>query len=75
MADLRMDPMKIVGFEGVFGSALMLAVMLPAAQLLPGPEGVGLHENSWDTLAMVRNSRPLQAVLVIDMVALLAYNM
>ena len=75
MADLNMDPMKIVGFEGLFGSALMICVMLPLAQLLPGPEGKGLHEDSFDTLAMIRNSGTLKAVLGVDMFALLAYNM
>ncbi|KAI8468404.1 MAG: hypothetical protein J3K34DRAFT_11376 [Monoraphidium minutum] len=74
MADLDMDPMKIVGFEGVFGTLFMVFIMLPAAYFLPGPEGVGLHENSLDTLAMIRNSGSLQAVLGVDMFALLAYN-
>lgn len=75
MADMNMDPMKIVGFEGVFGSLMMIFVMLPIAYFLPGPEGVGLHENTLDTLAMIRNSRALQGVLLTDMFALLAYNM
>lgn len=74
MADLCMDPMKIVGFEGVFGTLLMLLVMLPAAQLLPGADGSGLHEDTWDTVAMIRNSGELRAVLLTDMFALLAYN-
>lgn len=60
MADLAMAPLKIVGFEGVFGSVMMLFVLLPAAYYLPGPEGYGLHENTWDTLAMIKSSRGLQ---------------
>ena len=40
-----------------------------------GPEGRGLHEDTFDTLAMIRHSRALQAVLGVDMFALLAYNM
>jgi hypothetical protein len=70
-----MDPMKIVGFEGVFGSILMIFVMMPTAYFLPGGEGTGLHENTFDTFAMIKNSGTLQAVLLIDMFALLAYNM
>ncbi|GBF91089.1 hypothetical protein Rsub_04758 [Raphidocelis subcapitata] len=74
MADLAMDPMKIVGFEGVFGTLLMVFVMLPIAYFLPGGEGTGLHENTLDTLTMIKNSGSLKAVLLIDMFALLAYN-
>lgn len=60
MADLAMAPLKIVGFEGVFGSLMMLGVLLPAAYFLPGPEGYGLHENTLDTLAMIKSSKGLQ---------------
>jgi hypothetical protein len=74
MADLSMDPLKIVGFEGVYGSALMLGVLLPLAQILPGPEGLGFHEDSVETLRMIRGSPQLATVLAIDMAALLLYN-
>jgi hypothetical protein len=60
MADLAMAPLKIVGFEGVFGSIMMIFVLLPAAYFLPGPEGLGLHENTLDTLEMIKNSRGLK---------------
>lgn len=60
MADLAMAPLKIVGFEGVFGSIMMLCVLLPVAYFLPGPEGYGLHENTLDTLAMIKSSKGLQ---------------
>jgi hypothetical protein len=60
MADLAMAPLKIVGFEGVFGSIMMIFVLLPAAYFLPGPEGLGLHENTLDTLEMIKNTRGLQ---------------
>jgi hypothetical protein len=60
MADLAMEPMKIVGFEGVFGSFMMIFILLPIAYFLPGPEGLGLHENTLDTLAMIRSSKGLQ---------------
>jgi hypothetical protein len=60
MADLAMEPMKIVGFEGVFGSFFMICILLPIAYILPGPEGLGLHENTLDTLAMIKSSKGLQ---------------
>jgi hypothetical protein len=34
-----MDPLKIVGFEGVFGSVMMIGVMMPIAYFLPGGGG------------------------------------
>lgn len=60
MADLQMAPLKIVGFEGVFGSVMMFGLLLPVAYYLPGPEGYGLHENSLDTIAMIKSSAGLQ---------------
>eukprot|EP00878_Enallax_costatus_P024022 GHUV01025609.1.p1 GENE.GHUV01025609.1~~GHUV01025609.1.p1 ORF type:complete len:363 (+),score=95.68 GHUV01025609.1:179-1267(+) len=75
MADLAMEPLKIVGFEGIFGSIFMIFLLLPVAYFLPGPEGLGLHENTLDTLHMIKSSKGLQIVLGVDMFALLAYNM
>ena len=60
MADLAIEPMKIVGYEGVIGAATMLAVMLPAVYYAPGVEGQGLHEDVLDTLHMIRSSGRLQ---------------
>jgi len=74
MADLDMEPMKIVGFEGIFGTAMMLFILLPVAYFLPGPEGYGLHEDTIDTLHMIGSSKGLQIVLAVDMFALLSYN-
>ena len=50
MADMNVAPLKIVGAEGVFGSLMMLCVMLPAVYFIPGKDGRGLHEDSLDTL-------------------------
>lgn len=75
MADLDIPGVKIVGYEGVFGTIMMLGVMMPIAYFLPGPEGEGIHENTLDTLTMIGNSKALQTILAIDMAALLLYNM
>lgn len=50
MADLAVPPLLIVGWEGVFGTAIMALVMLPIVYFLPGVDGQGLHENSIETL-------------------------
>lgn len=49
MSDLNIAPLKIVGYEGVFGFFFMIAFMLPIVQRLPGNDGDGLHEDSFDT--------------------------
>lgn len=54
MADLQIAPLKIVGYEGFFGMVIMICVMLPIVQHLPGSDGHGLHEDTIETLK-VRN--------------------
>ncbi len=49
LSSMDISALKIVGFEGVWGSLAMLCVMLPIVQHLPGSEGSGIHENSLDT--------------------------
>lgn len=74
MADLYIPPLKIVGYEGLFGSIAMVGVMLPLVQWLPGQDGQGIHEDSLDTLTMIRSTPVLMILLLTDMAALLAYN-
>ena len=50
MADLSVAPLKIVGVEGLFGSIIMIGFLLPLVSILPGKDGSGLHEDTWDTL-------------------------
>lgn len=50
MADLHIEPLKIVGYEGLFGSITMICVLLPLVSLIKGRDGVGLHEDSLETL-------------------------
>lgn len=44
--------------------ALMLFLVFPLAYWLPGTDAGGCVENVWDSLAMVKNSRPLQLILL-----------
>ena len=57
LSSMDVPALKIVGFEGLWGAGVMLLILLPLVQLLPGKEGNGLHENSLDTLH-VRPSPP-----------------
>ena len=61
MADLNIAPLKIVGYEGLFGTIAMVAVMLPIVQFVPGEDGTGIHEDTIDTLHV---SSPAKLVLV-----------
>ncbi len=48
-ADLAISPLKIVGYEGLFGTLGMLCFLLPLVQMVPGRDGQGVHEDSFDT--------------------------
>lgn len=50
MADLHIEPLKIVGYEGVFGSLAMICVLLPTVYFVKGKDGNGLHEDTLDSL-------------------------
>ena len=53
MADMQIAPLKIVGYEGFFGTIIMVAIMLPIVQHLPGQDGNGIHEDTIETLKVV----------------------
>lgn len=50
MADLQIAPLKIVGYEGLFGTIAMVFFMLPIVQFVPGVDGTGIHEDTIETL-------------------------
>lgn len=49
-------PLVVVGAEGVWGAAIMLAIVLPWAGLLPGSDQGGCVENAMDSWIMLQNS-------------------
>ena len=50
MADLAIEPLQIVGWEGIFGTFFMIAILLPIVSVTPGEDGSGFHENTLETL-------------------------
>lgn len=74
MADLNIPPLKIVGYEGLYGALAMALILLPIVQRLPGVDGQGVHEDSLDTWHMILNNPTIARILLLDMMALLAYN-
>jgi hypothetical protein len=71
---MAIPPLKIVGYEGLFGAVAMLGALLPLVQRLPGVDGQGIHEDSKDTWHMIMHSPAIFKLLILDAGALLAYN-
>jgi len=74
MADMAIHPLKIVGYEGLFGTVAMAFFLLPLVQRLPGTDGQGIHEDSHDTWHMIRNTPTIFHMLMLQSAACLLYN-
>jgi len=70
--DLAMDPMLIVGVEGIWG-LLFVAIIMPVLYLLPGHDH-GHAEDSRDTALMIKNNSLVQQVILMYMVSVATYN-
>ncbi len=69
------SPMAMVGMEGLWGTVLMAGVILPTFQfLLRGSDVGNVYENTYDTLAMIKESVPLQVLLSVSLVSTFVYN-
>ncbi len=74
MDTVRMDPLLIVGCEGVWGLLIMGAIILPIAQYMPGTPGMGLHEDTLDTFVMLKQTPHLRLSVYLQMLTLAFYN-
>ncbi|KAF6257076.1 hypothetical protein COO60DRAFT_1626921 [Scenedesmus sp. NREL 46B-D3] len=74
MSEMGMHPLKVVGWEGVIGSAVMLGGALPLLQRLPFEDGSGLAEDSRGSWCMVASSPSIAVVLFLSSFAVLVYN-
>lgn len=59
MSDLDIQPLLVVGWEGVIGSIVMLGGALPLLQHLPYRDGSGFAEDTMGSLCMIRNSKAI----------------
>ena len=67
--------LAMVGMEGLWGTVLMGAVVLPLFQyMIPGSDVGGVYENTADTATMISHSASLQTLLMISFVSVLVYN-
>ncbi|KAK9843952.1 hypothetical protein WJX81_000335 [Elliptochloris bilobata] len=77
MSSVKLEPLTVVGIEGLLGTAALFLVLMPIVQFLPGPEGEGIHEDSLESLHMLTHSIPrwaIPAVLAANSLTLLGYN-
>jgi len=73
--DMEAPEPFIVGMEGLYGLLLCSAISMPVAYFLPGPEGLGVHENSLDSFVMITKNPVLLAVILVYIVVILIFNL
>ena len=61
MANLDINPLLLVGMEGVYGTVLLTALVLPVAYFIPGKDA-GSLENTLDSLDLIKSSTSIQVV-------------
>lgn len=50
LASVHLEPLKIVGYEGLWGCIVMAGLVLPLLQHSYGEDGGGIHEDTLDSL-------------------------
>ena len=74
MHDMTASPVLIVGLEGLWGTIFTLSIFLPITQFTTGPEGNGVHEDTIDTLVMIKNNPILLIFVILYVLVILLYN-
>lgn len=69
----NIPPMKVVGYEGIWGSILMVIIVMPLLQFTPGHD-VGSQENTIDTLTMLSNNKALCELVLLYVFSCATYN-
>ncbi|DBA79121.1 TPA: hypothetical protein ACH3X1_008962 [Trebouxia sp. C0004] len=72
--DIGTAPLQVVGYEGIFGCLAMFCVLLPIMQHIPGQDGSGLHEDSWEAWHLITHSSTLTYMVPTRVLSLLCYN-
>lgn len=69
-----LEPLEVIGWEGVLSIGWMLVVFLPLAQMLPGRDTGGVLENTLDSVVMLVNSPSLFAWNAIYLATVIGTN-
>ena len=56
MNHVGLAPLQVVGYEGLLGTIVLFAVLMPIVYFIPGKDGEGLHEDTLESIHMVRAS-------------------
>lgn len=74
LKDNDMPPTFVVGIEGMWGTIYTSFIFLPIMQHLPGKEGIGLHEDTLDTFAMIGDNPTILGFIIFKIIDILLYN-
>jgi drug/metabolite transporter (DMT)-like permease len=78
LKDLSMPPLAIVGYEGLWGTVMMVVLACPLAYLIPGSDFSTMKhnslENTWDSFLCLYHNPILLAVVLLFCFAVLFYN-
>ncbi|EQC30039.1 hypothetical protein SDRG_12318 [Saprolegnia diclina VS20] len=73
VTEVSNPPMVVIGMEGLWGSLLMLVLVLPLAYVLPGADN-GRIEDFFDSIEMMTNSASLRQVCALYIVSITGFN-
>ncbi|CAK0858366.1 unnamed protein product, partial [Prorocentrum cordatum] len=73
MKDLDLPALQVIGWEGIWGVLMMLAVVYPLLYALPGDDN-GHVEDVFDTAVMLKNSAPLLGCVLVYMLSCSTFN-
>lgn len=71
---LNVPPMLVVGYEGVWGTILMVFVVFPLLYCLPGSDAGGSMENAYDTSLMLQHNPKLFCLITLYIFSCSTYN-
>lgn len=73
MKEVDLPAMQIIGWEGAWGSLMMIVLVYPALWLIPGSDH-GHYEDAWDTWVMLTNSSDLVNCFLIYLFSCATFN-
>lgn len=73
MKSVDLPPLQIVGWEGFWGTLMMMVIVYPILWVMPGSDN-GHQEDPIDTWVMIKNSKPLAIVILTFMFSCATFN-
>lgn len=73
LKDVCLPPMKVVGYEGVWGCIACLLVVFPVCYAMPGSDN-GHFEDFGDSIVMIENNSTLLSLILLYVFSCATYN-